>query len=291
MNSRSWVVFNAFMQKCHFDKGNALLHVLPKSVKSFLENLLPSWGDPAQGIEEEEILNHVHYSWLAPLIRMRTEDEIRLFLSALTEQQAKGLKKVLLFTNALYTLSKAGKKFLRKQLLELFLDKKKILPVECLPENPLNALLPFTSEQLFSLISFLGIRDLAVEMRMIIDKVRIKQILNTLSEHEQLYLKTLMQQKEAIIFKPLGLASNQWDGNALELKAVLKQRGINRLAKALYGKNESLIWYITHKLDSSFGKALLSFCTPVEDTKASQSLSEQVTDLIPYIQNLSTAKQ
>ncbi len=283
MNQTSWIVFHKFLQKCNLEKRDELVSCLPEDKQILVKNFTTTFGDPSVGFEGADVLNQVHYSWLAPLIRSRSEDEIRLFLSALNPEQVKGLKKALLFTNGLYTLSHLGQKFIRSTLVEEFLGGKEVLPLACLPEDPLNELLSLNTERLVLLTSFLGLRDLSVEMRLIIDTSKIKQIMGILSQHEQLYLKMVTQQKEPIVFKPMGLA--KWDGDPKGFKTLLLQRGMNRLAKALNGHNESLIWYVTHKFDTEKGKTLTAFCTPVE-RRASSILSFQVADLIPNIQNL-----
>ncbi len=283
MNKESLLIFQGFLAECDPQKKEGILNCLSNQFKELIEQI-PPLKDPLMEVCYEDTLDHIHYSWLAPFIRMHTEEEMRLFLSALTESQAKGLRKTLLLTNNPYSLTPIAKTFLKNYLLTSFFKGKEVVSAKRLPEDPLNELLSLTAEELYLLSSFLGLRDLSVEMRLIIDNAKIKQIENVLTKHEALYLKTLMQQKEPIVFKPIGVA--KWDGNITALKAAILQRGLNRLSKALYGHGESLFWYITHKLDNNMGKALTSFYTPVESEKASTLLLNQVLELIPNIKNL-----
>ena len=73
-----------------------------------------------------------------------------------------------------------------------------------------------------------------------------------------------------------------------DLVSTLEQRGINRLAKALYKEEPSLAWYIAHRLDADRGALLMKLCTPLDHPRAAILLSEQVTDLIQSIKNQDT---
>lgn len=290
MKTASWIVCKAFMQKCPPERRTAMIRHLPKEDQALLDKIPTPFGDPTtETSTAEEQLSKIHYSWLAPYLRMLSENEIRLFLSALDEAQSKGLKKTLLFSNHLASLTSFSKQFLCKQLFSKVTQQEHPLPISFLPDSPLNALLSLSYEELVLLTGFLGIRDLALEVRRIIDKEKLKQIQHALSHHQQLYLKSLLQQKDPIAFKSMELG--KWDGRPDSLKVLLHQRGINRLAKALYHQDKSLIWHIAHRLDSERGESLLKFCTPLESTRAAEVLGNQALELIPYIQNLTLSKQ
>lgn len=290
MKTASWIVCKAFIQKCPPERRTALMQHLPKADQDLIEKIPSTFGDPiTETPSAKEQLEKIHYSWLAPYLRMLSENEVRLFISAVSEAQAKGLKKTLLFSNHLASLTSFSKHFLCVQLFNKVTEKQQPLPISYLPASPLNALLDLSYEELVSLVDFLGIRDLALEIRRIIDKEKLKQIQNALSHHQQLYLKSLLHQKEPVAFKSLELS--KWNGRSEVLKSLLQQRGINRLAKALFPQDKNLIWHIAHKFDSERGESLLKLCTPLEATRAAEVLSNQALELMPYIQNLTLSKQ
>ncbi len=275
----------AFLRKCPPETLHALMRYLPEEERENLLQTPPSYGDPtcaAASVEAQ--LEEIHYSWFASFLRTLPENEIRLFLSSLSEDHAQGLKKTLLFSNQLIPLTPPAKQFFTQILFEkISADMKDLLPKECLPDAPLNALLPLSFTELLALIDFLGLRDLAGDIRQIIEKVKLKQIYAALSKEEQEFLKLLLQKKESLSFKRMEL--DKWDGEGETLKFLLRQRGLNRLAKALYGNHPSLIWHISRHLESSLGIALLKLCTPLEHPRAAELLTEQVVELASYLQN------
>src|SRR4029078_9954336 len=122
--------------------------------------------------------------------------------------------------------------------------------------------------------------------RQIIDTAKLKKIYAMLSSAQTNFLKTLIYRKEPVVFKKLELT--KWDGLSETLASSLEQRGINRLAKALYTADHSLLWYISHRLDTERGAMLINLCTPLDHARAAILLSEQVVDLIHALKNPET---
>jgi hypothetical protein len=214
---------------------------------------------------------------------MLPENEIRLFLSVLSPSQLTALKKELLFSNHLPTLTKPAKKFLQEWLFKTFqADQKELLPIEYLPEHALNMLTLLNSEELNHLIDLLSMRDLAHEIKQIIDTAQLKKIHHALSKEELSTLKTLMHHKEPITFKRITL--EHWDGQTETLRALLRQRGVNRLAKALFGQSSSLLWHVSHHMEMTTATTLMQLCTPLDHPRAHAILSSQVIEALETIE-------
>jgi|SRR5579862_436964 len=284
MDKSSAAICYAFLEKSPPEQRRALLkHFTEEEAKAF--SVPHSFqGDPTSGVPLlEEELTRVHYSWFSPFLRSLPEGDIKLFLGCLTENQQKGLKQSLLFSNHIPALSELGKLFLQRQIFSTLNPPEDLLPLSCLPAAPINALLGLNYEELLSLIHLLSMHDLAVEIRQIIDTAKLKRIYGLLSQPQTNFLKTLIYRKEPVVFKKLELT--KWDGRTDTLTATLEQRGMNRLAKALYIEDFSLMWYIAHRLDVDHGMTLIKLCTPLDHPRAAILLSEQVTDLIQSIKN------
>ncbi|MBI2742732.1 MAG: hypothetical protein HYX48_02305 [Chlamydiales bacterium] len=283
MNATASIVCKAFLERSPPEKQAKLLRFLSAHDQQNLQELPVSYHkDPTEGFSTEEaLLKRIHYSWLDPLFRTFSESEVGLFLSALDPLQAKGLKKLLLFSNHGASLTKLGRTFLQKTLWKRLSDEQ-IVPIECLPESPLNVLLELETDDLLLMISFLGLHDLGAEVKQIIETAKLKQIYAALSPSELAFLKTLLHRKEPLTFKRLDLQT--WDGKKASLRQLLDQRGINRLAKALYRKEKSLLWHVSHRLDREIGEALVKLSTPLEHVRAQEILIGQVTELLPLIQ-------
>lgn len=120
--------------------------------------------------------------------------------------------------------------------------------------------------------------DLSVEIRQIIETAKLKQIYALLTKPQTTFLKTLLHKKEAVTFKKMGLIA--WRGDKDALRSLLLQRGLNRIAKSLYGRHPSLLWHVAHRLDAEKGQLLLNLCTALDHPRASSLLSEQVVELV-----------
>lgn len=285
MSTIALIVCKAFLQKCHPKKRESLISYLPAAEKSLVESLPPTHGDPAQGFESlAEFLNKIHFSWFSTFLRTLAENEIRLFVASLSEHQAKGLKKILRLSNSLPALTSFSKHFFHERLLDALKEKNQIpLPISCLPVSPMNVLLELDEEELNALVKYLGLHDLALELRYIIETAKLKLIHTAFSEEELHYLKTLMQQKEALSFKRMNL--DRWDGSIEDLKSMLQQRGLNRLAKSLFGLDPNLIWHLRHRFDTEKAASLQKLSTALEHPKAATVLMQQVIDTASFIQN------
>jgi len=290
MSTIALIVCKAFLQKCHPKNRESLIAYLPAVEKDLVESLPATHGDPKQGFEPiGAFLSNVHFSWFSTFLRTLAENEIRLFVASLSEHQARGLKKILGLSNSLPVLTSFSKQFFHQRLLDALLEKKQPpLPISCLPASPMNVLLDLDEDDLTALIRYLGLHDLSLELRYIIETAKLKLIHTAFPEEELHYLKTLMHQKEAVSFKRMNL--DRWDGNIDDLKSMLGQRGINRLAKSLYNQDPNLIWHLLHRLDTERAANVQKLCTSVEHPKAAIVLMQQVIDTASYIQNRKKTK-
>ncbi len=277
------IVWRAFLDKLPLERKAELLTYLSEPDKAFFQEPAAAYGDPSSGLSAlEEELPRVHYTWLAPFLRSQAGGDIKLFMGCLSSEQFQGLKHVLLFANHPPELSLMARTYFRQTLWGAIAGQE-LLPLNCLPASPLNSLLDLSAAELTTLIELLSMRDLAVEIRQIIETAKLQKIYSLLSKAQTAYLKTLLHTKEAVTFKKMELM--KWDGNKELFLALLTQRGINRLAKALYTEDESLRWYIAHRLESERGSMLLKLCSPLDHAGASSILSEQIVELIQTFKN------
>lgn len=274
----------SFLQKCPADRREALFWYLPVSEQKNLSTLPLPTDDLSEGIETlDEQLKRIHFSWFSSFLRTLSEMEARLFLSALSGPQVNGLKKMLLLTNHqnATATSEFVKGFLQKTLWEKIAEKD-LLPWQCLPASSLNELLKLSDRQLELCISLLGLHDLSVEMRMIIETAKLKKIQAILSVEQQHYLKEILQKKEPLTFPRMAL--EKWDRKEETLKNLIQQRGLNRIAKALSSEHPSLLWHVSHKMDIEKAETLKKLSAPIKDPRASAFLAEQILEVISYIQ-------
>ena len=153
-----------------------------------------------------------------------------------------------------------------------------LLPIACLPKDPLNCLLDLSTTETSSLIDLLSMHDLSTEIRHIIETAKLKEIYELLSKAQTTFLKTLLHKKEAVSFKKMGLLA--WNRDREALRSMLLQRGINRIAKSLYEHSPSLLWHVAHRLDAERGHLLIKLCTALDHPRASVLLGDQVVELV-----------
>jgi len=281
--STSWVVCSAFLHQCPPEKRAHLLNYLPISEKQIVEQLPKTYQDPTKGIAPIKVqLERIHHSWFSPYLRTLSEREIKLFAAALSESQTASLKKDLRFSASLPSLKPRAKNYLQSILIQEVKGKElDILPLECLPESSLNPLLELKLVDLLTVVTFLGLHDLAAEMRHIIETVKLKKISEALSPTEIKYVEILTQSREPVIFSRIGLTN--WQGDKESLRTIIQQRGINRLGKALYGQHKSFIWHLIHKVDVDRGLAIQKLCSPLENTLGTKLLIAQVLELLSFM--------
>lgn len=277
MDTTALIAWQSLLRSSPADRQSALLRCISPSLSAELGKLPSMTLDIPSSFEPTEELSQIHFSWIAPVLRSFPENEIKLFLSILNEEQVQGLKHSLLLSNTLAVPTPVGIEFLKKTLFEMIAGADH-LPIPLLPKDPLNALLELSREELNLMIDLLSMHDLSIEIRHIIDTVKLKEIQGLLTKAQTTLLKTLLHKKEPVSFKKMALVS--WNGDREALKAMLMQRGVNRIAKSLYGKAPSLLWHIAHRLDVERGLLLTRLCSPLDHPKASALLTEQVIELM-----------
>ncbi len=258
---------------------------MAEAEKKLVAELPKTLGDPTMGAPSwSRQLAEIHFSWFGPLFRNMPQREIRLMLSCLSLEQAAELNKSLRFMNGHAPISPLGLSFLQETLWKkLTGDVADLLPRPLLPQTPLSVLLDLKTADLHALIDFLGLHDISVELKQIIDTSRLKKIYAALSANEQNYLRVLMQSREPVTFTPIGIAN--WQGDGAALKALVRSRGVNRLAKALYGQDPSFLWHVVHKMEIERALNLQKMCAPMENLTASKVLISQILELISFMRN------
>ena len=284
MNSISWIVFKDLFQRLDPEKQQALNPFLSTEDREQLKD--PS-KDKTISYDKllpiKKRLSNIHYSWFIPFLEPFSESDTVHILSAIEPLQAEKLKALLNIPDTLHPLSFHASNYLQETLFSyLTSDQEEFIPEELLPSYPLNPLLLLSKNQLQLLANYLGLHDLALELKHVVKADQIKNIQKVLAPTERDYLKTLLNKKEPVSFARLNL--DKWDGNEDKLKNILHQRGFNRLGKALFGCHPSLFWHLSHRLDTGRTKILRKFFTDMNNKQAQEKLIHQILELMEFIQ-------
>lgn len=281
MEEKSWVFFRVLLN--HFHEGSAeafLKHLPQEDVKRILsQNVLSS--DPAAALKSPtDFLARIHYSWLLKPFKELSPDMQSFVLSSLTKEQAQGLCKFLgVPFKPLPIKNCFNEYFLNEFCRHLQLDK--LTPLAYLPETSLTPLGRCSKQELVELIDFLGLFDLAGEIRQIVDKKLLEQIYTCLSKKKQLYLRTTLHQIDKLNTPKLGL--DALNGDCKKIEIVLHRRGLIRLALALVPLHPDFVWYIHRILDTGRSNLLKKYANKDENPNIVSSVTTQVVNTFNFL--------
>ncbi len=274
-------MLRVLLNRFHPDDAQAFLKGLPQeTIKAVLGQAVQSKDTLPIFTFAEEVIKKIHYSWLIPCLKNLPLELRPMVMCSLPQAQALRLSKFTGLSIPKVTLTPLGKQF----LFNLFYKQvptQDVLPFEYLPASNLNTLTTFTKNELVEAIDLLGIFDLAEEIRYIVDKNTLKYLYGCLDTKKQQFLRICLHQKEKVIAPRLKL--DNWHGDCAKLKVQLHQRGLVRLSKALCGQHTSLLWYVTHILDTGRGEIISKHYRVEEIKGVTQALVLQVINTINFL--------
>lgn len=278
MDARSWMMLKVLVNRYNPKAGNTLLKFLPQEEAQLLaqHEISSSDIDPIL-FQPQRTLGRLHYSWLQPLIENHIPEQLKpIAIAALKPEQASYLRG----DAPPASISEPVRTFFIDHMYNM-LKLKEHLPLEYLPETEFYPLASWSKKKLVTLIDFLGLHDLAYEVKSIVNKKYLENIYSCLSQKQLAYLKLCLQQKEKL--KPKKLGINLAERNCAKLKGILHHRGILRFSYALAGQHRDLVWYIAHTLDSGRGKIVLKLYKEQPIPNVTSVIKTQVTHLMNFL--------
>lgn len=273
------MITRVLINRFHKGSPEALLRFLPESHAAEVNKVPIDSAELSPLFTPlSEQISKIHYTWLLPILQKVPGVAQGSLLGVLPDQTAMRLSDQLYGSSKRLSLAPCSQQFLQNLVLKQLEGFDAVIPYSYLPESPLSHLGTWSKPELVQLISFLGIHDLAEEIRHIVDKKRIKGIYLCLTPKEQQYLRYCMHLKEKFVAPALGL--DKWSGDCDKLKSTLQARGIIRLGKALSGEHPDLIWHLSHILDMGRGKALSKYYAKEPVASLTPALAQQVTNLM-----------
>lgn len=229
----------------------------------------------AQSLEKLEL---IHPSWFLSVLAEMPEEAQAVLVAALPKHQGRYLIEQLKITPLEKPLSEPVKAFLLNSFLQRIPGAHEVLDKKFLPQSNLSHLMDWKRNEIIELCSYLGLIDLANEIRQIIDQKKLQKVYSCLNPKEQNYLRQAMQQKEKISTVTLGL--ERWSGDCVKLRTVIQSRGLIRLATALSGEHPDVIWQISHILDKGRGLVLVKHVSSHPLRHATAHAIQQVLTLM-----------
>jgi hypothetical protein len=276
MNLAELYLLKDFLDTISLEDKEELLSFLDVDTQEVFAEIHALPFNPSKGLESyHERLSHIHPSWFVSLIKEYSDADKYSLVAALPPQMQPLLLEHFHLSRTDQTITEFAKDFICERLyLALTHDTKDLLPKEALPLDPLNVLLNISRSQLLEVIDLLSLHDLNSELKSLISAQKLKKLYQLLTLSQKNYLAQIQKKNELLSFKPLGLC--YWDGETDLLKKALHQRGLNRLAKALFNSCNSLQWYICHKLDISRATSVQTLMKDMKNKAAHAHLIDQI---------------
>lgn len=281
MGAKDSVFFKVLLNRFNPNGSESFLKVLPKEeAQAILKETTSSKNTAAVLTVFDDLLSHIHYSWLASVLNTLPKRVLGATIASLSEPQATGIKKLLKIENLPSQPTPVIKKFLRNEFMKQW-QTKETIPLEYLPPSSLTPLLYFSKVQLEELIDFLAIYDLAHALRSIVDRKNLKSIYLCLKPRQQEFLRLCLHKKEKITGPKLSI--DKWNGHTENLLSILHRRGLLRFGKALCGQHPQFLWYITHTLDTGRGNIISQYYNEESTPDVTNVLVQQVLSLISFL--------
>lgn len=278
MDKRGHMMLRVLINRYNPKAGNVLLKFLPKEEAQAVMDQDIQSNDLAPILQQpQKSLAKIHYSWIQPIFQRFPESLQPTLIAALTAEQVAGLK-----ISSPITISNIAKTFILNQLYQ-HLKISEHFPIEYLPKTEFSPLTKWTKSQLVNLIDFLGLYDLASEVRHIVNRDYLKNIYTCLTPKQFYYLKICLHQKEQLVSPKLRIDPTKQD--CPRLKQAMHRRGLLRLGKSLCGQHPDLVWHIAHTLDVGRGNILIKEHQTQEIPRITKILKQQVLNLMNFLKN------
>lgn len=282
MEKRGARILRVLLNRYHQAVREPLLRCLPpEEVQDILQEDLKTSDINLFIPPLKEQIKSIHYSWLRTAIQKLPESIQGSVVNSLSQEQSKKLHRW--FPQKASQTKKLPQK-VEEYLLNLispYIGQKEKLPLSLLPNTELSVLGTLSKDQLVELIDYLGIYDLALEVRRIIDKSRLQKLIPCLTPKKKQFLHMCLHHADRLAAAPIEL--KDWNGDCKVLNDLLHRRGIIRLGKSLCGQHPDFVWHIARTLDIGRGTNLLQYYATTPIPNITQALVQQVLNLMSFL--------
>lgn len=258
------------------DKQKKLLSYLSPTGQEQYQKLPKLQTTPLEDLELSGLLGKIHPSHFVSILSPLAHEVKVAYLSALSHHLRNELANLLSITDSFYEYTPEFREVILEKILSLLSEgQPSILPFSYFPDHPLLCLVKADGIEISTLCCFLGLFDLADEIRTLIDGKLLKKLEEALSPDELSLIGEISSKRMGKVpFGKIGLS--HWNGEVHLLRGVIKERGINRLAKALCQSFSDLIWMVEHIMDAKMKMEFQRYRVEMGDRKQVDLLIEQV---------------
>lgn len=281
MENKSWIIYRVLLNRFHEGSEDQFLRNLPENESKEIASLEIKTKDVKSiFLDPQHVIARIHYSWLVKPLQDLPKETQPYVLAALTPQQRTNLSKMISSQLKPLSIPARFKFFFCNQLAtELGIDK--VLPVEYLPETPLKILIGSDKNQLVELIDFLGLFDLAVDVRQIVDKRLLKQVYDCLNRKKQIFLRGALHQIDKL--NPPKIGVEQMLGDCKKIETQIHRRGLIRLALSLSSQHPDFLWHVYHILDTGRSNILAKYIKKDENPHLIAAMTAQIINTSNFL--------
>lgn len=271
--SRRALMLKALLNRYHPQTPDEVSAVLPPEEASKLQAIPLSSSIFSPLLHEPvHLLASIHPSWIQPHLESLPLSLRSLIGACLTESQ----RHVLHLPPAPPPPLPTRQFLLRDLAHRLHLDQR--LPLEYIPPTELTPLAHCSHAQLLALCDCLGVRDLVPVVRQRIGREELKRLYSLLTSGQSQLLKWCLTQRDFLVSPPITLDLVTQDDRTIRKK--IRQRGLVRLAKGLYGQPFELVWRIAHCLDHERGTFVWRTYHPDAMPRVTPLLCQQIRQVM-----------
>ena len=236
-------------------RSDELLRFLPKAQTEALQSLPtpPEGFNPKTLLSADQWSQPIHFSWFSQTLKEYPPTVQSIFLGVLPTSQTQNVREMLSLSFPAKHVAPFLRPFIHDVLRKTMQDTD-LVNEQHLPASSLNCLLQIERKQLIQIADFLGLYDLAADLRQVVDKELLGKIYRALSSEQLHFLHYCSKQPLKWVSAKLGLLA--WDGSKKQLNHLLHYRGLIRMAKAIYQEDPSFKWHLLHRLDTGRAKII-----------------------------------
>lgn len=278
--SKQLLFLKTLVERYHSGKELELLRYwnAPTSVAAFNQIAIAKGTPQELLILPKKALEAIHYSWLAEAMEQLPPLLHLPIIASLGEEQKESLCHHKKIHKAQLPPSPAViQPFLHALLYRKVEGNDQVFPLAFSPIYPLSKLITLDKNLLLEIFDLLGLYDLAVKTKRIINKKTLDAIYQSLTPLRKKIFHIFLQSGDKARLPEIDLTG--WTGDSRILKKMLHRRGILRLSHALAGYSQDFIWHFCRRLDTGRGRIVLRFYSETA-TPFAEPLAEQVQFII-----------
>lgn len=231
----------------------------------------------------QSFLNQFHPIRIYECIKKLPEEIQDLTFSSLPENQIANIQKR--FTLPIKQIPECYKKLFMKKLLEHMYEKMPIIQ-EFDPNAAQDKLLQLPSHLIIRLCDLLGMYDLSIEIRHVINQKMLQNIYHAITDSQSNFLRRHLQSSEYHPDIPkLNLLN--WSGDKTSLSKAIHYRGLIRFCVALSSYESSVLKFLSYKLDPQRSE----FLNDYKKTNIDERLAQQMSILLDHALETITSYQ